>query len=83
MSWGLSFFVLLCLLALASYADEIYTVMGKFLSREYADNVDAWEQMVEPRLRLSRESAATSASVLRQIALVALAFLLEIGRAHV
>ncbi|HEY4008582.1 MAG TPA: hemolysin family protein [Acidobacteriaceae bacterium] len=76
MSWGIAFFVLLCLLALASYADEIYTVMGKFLSREYADNVEAWERMVEPRLRLSRESAAMSASVLRQIALVALTFLL-------
>ncbi len=76
MSWGIAVFVLLCLLALASYADEIYTVMGKFLSREYADNVEAWEGMVEPRLRLSRESAAMSASVLRQIALVALTFLL-------
>ena len=78
MSWGLTIFGLLCLLSLASYADEIYTAMGKFLSREYADNVEAWEQTVEPRLRLSRESAAVSASVLRQIALVALAFLLVI-----
>lgn len=76
MSWGIAFFVLLFLLALASYADEIYTVMGKFLSREWADNVEAWERAVEPRLRLSRESAATSASVLRQIVLVALTFLL-------
>jgi CBS domain containing-hemolysin-like protein len=76
MSWGIAVFVLLCLLALASYADEIYTVMGKFLSREYEDNVEAWERAVEPRLRLSRESAAMSASVLRQIALVALTFLL-------
>lgn len=76
MSWGLTVFAFLCLLPLASYADEIYTAMGKFLSREYADNVEAWERAVEPRLRLSRESAAVSASVLRQIALVALAFLL-------
>ncbi|HTV08756.1 MAG TPA: hemolysin family protein [Candidatus Aquilonibacter sp.] len=76
MSWGLTVVAFLCLLPLASYADEIYTAMGKFLSREYADNVDAWERTVEPRLRLSRESAAVSASVLRQIALVALAFLL-------
>jgi len=78
MSWGLTIFGLLCLLPLASYADEIYTAMGKFLSREYADNVEAWERTVEPRLRLSRESAAVSASVLRQIALVALAFLLVV-----
>src|SRR5215469_8411232 len=78
MSWGLTVFALLCLLSLASYADEIYTAMGKFLSREYADNVEAWERTVEPRLRLSRESATVSASVLRQIALVALTFLLVI-----
>ncbi|HZQ44265.1 MAG TPA: hemolysin family protein [Acidobacteriaceae bacterium] len=76
MSWGIAFFLLLLLLALTSYADEVYTVMGKFLSREYEDNVEAWERMVEPRLRLSRESAAMSASVLRQITLVALTFLL-------
>jgi CBS domain containing-hemolysin-like protein len=81
MSWGLTFFAFLCLLPLASYADEIYTAMGKFLSREYADNVEAWERAVEPRLRLSRESAAVSASVLRQIALVAVAFLL-VTRLH-
>ena len=81
MSWGLTVVAFLCLLPLASYADEIYTAMGKFLSREYADNVEAWERAVEPRLRLSRESAAVSASVLRQIALVAVAFLL-VTRLH-
>ena len=78
MSWALTIFGLLCLLSLASYADEIYTAMGKFLSREYADNVEAWERTVEPQLRLSRESAAVSASVLRQVALVEVAFLLVI-----
>ncbi len=36
--------------------------MGKFLAREYQDNIDAWEQVVEPRLRLGRESVALSAS---------------------
>jgi len=81
MTWGLTVFGLLCLLSLASYADEIYTAMGKFLSREYADNVEAWERTVEPRLRLSRESAALSASVLRQVVLLAVAFLL-VSRLH-
>jgi len=76
MTWGLTVFGLLCLLSLASYADEVYTAMGKFLSREYADNVEAWERLVEPRLRLSRESAGVSASVLRQVSLLAVAFLL-------
>ena len=77
MTWAfpLSVIILLGVLALAAYADRIYFEMGKFLSREYAENIDAWEELVEPRLRLSRESASTSASVLRQVALGALAFL--------
>ncbi len=77
MSWvyPLTMTVLLGVLALAAYADRIYFEMGKFLSREYAENIDAWEELVEPRLRLTRESAATSASVLRQVALGGLAFM--------
>jgi putative hemolysin len=78
MNWifGLSIALLLCLLALSAYIDRIYFEMGKFLSREYAENIDAWERWVEPKLSLSRESATMSASVLRQIALCALAFLM-------
>jgi len=71
-------FLLLCLLALAAYVDRIYFEMGKFLSREYTENIDAWERRVESRLKLSRESAALSASVMRQLALGALVFLLAI-----
>jgi CBS domain containing-hemolysin-like protein len=76
--FSIAVFLLLCLLALAAYVDRIYFEMGKFLSREYTENIDAWERWVEPKLRLSRESSAMSASVLRQIALVALVFLLAI-----
>jgi CBS domain containing-hemolysin-like protein len=80
MNWifGLLIALLLCLLALSAYIDRIYFEMGKFLSREYAENIDAWERWVEPKLSLSRESATMSASVLRQIALCALAFLMAI-----
>ena len=67
---------LLGVLALAAYIDRIYFEMGKFLSREYTENIDAWERHVEPYLKLTRESSALSASVLRQITLLALAFLL-------
>jgi putative hemolysin len=74
--FGISIALLLCLLALSAYIDRIYFEMGKFLSREYAENIDAWERWVEPKLSLSRESATMSASVLRQIALCALAFLM-------
>src|SRR5438067_278570 len=67
--------VLLFVLALAAYVDRIYTEMGKFLAREYQDNIDAWTRAVEPRLRLGRESIAMSASVLRQLALAAIALI--------
>ncbi|WP_158943551.1 hemolysin family protein [Granulicella sp. S190] len=74
-SYSLALMVLLAILALSSYVDRIYSEMGKFLAREYQDNVDSWERVVEPRLRIGRESIALSASVLRQLSLAALALL--------
>jgi putative hemolysin len=65
--------LLLCVLLLAAYVDRVYSEMGKFLAREYQDNIDSWEEVVEPRLRLGRESIALSASVLRQLSVAALA----------
>jgi len=74
-AYAIALFLLLVVLALAAYIDRIYFEMGKFLSREYQDNIDSWEKVVEPRLRLGRESIALSASVLRQLTLVTLALL--------
>ncbi len=74
-AYAIALVVLLGILALAAYVDRIYFEMGKFLSREYQDNIDAWEKVIEPRLRLGRESIALSASVLRQLTLVTLALL--------
>jgi CBS domain containing-hemolysin-like protein len=69
---AISLVVLLAILALVAYVDRIYSEMGKFLAREYQDNIDAWEQVVEPRLRLGRESVALSASILRQLTVATL-----------
>ena len=66
---------LLSVLTLAAYVDRVYSEMGKFLAREYQDNIDSWEQLMEPRLRLGRESIALSASILRQLSLAAIALL--------
>ncbi|MDQ2835511.1 MAG: hemolysin family protein [Acidobacteriota bacterium] len=74
-AYTVALLLLLAILALAAYVDRIYSEMGKFLAREYQDNIDAWEEVVEPRLRLGRESIALSASVLRQLTLAALAML--------
>jgi putative hemolysin len=67
--------VMLVVLALAAYVDRVYSEMGKFLAREYQDNIDAWTRAVEPRLHLGRESVALSASVLRQLALAGIALI--------
>ncbi|SFS08459.1 Hemolysin, contains CBS domains [Granulicella pectinivorans] len=61
--------LLMFALVIASYIDRVYSEMGKFLAREYQDNIDSWEEFVEPRLRLARESIGLSASILRQLAI--------------
>jgi putative hemolysin len=67
---------LLAALMVAAYADRVYSEMGKFLAREYQDNLDAWVERMEPRLGLSRDSIALSASILRQTSLAAIALIL-------
>jgi len=72
---ALAFVVLLGLLTLASYVDRLYTEIGKFLSREFQDNIDAFEQGVEPRLGVSRERAELSLAVVPQLTMAAIAML--------
>ena len=54
---------------LASYICLVHSEFGKILSREEQENLDAWEEQVEPRLGLSREHAELCAAVLQQLAL--------------
>ncbi len=70
-SAGLILFLLVVLM-LASYVDRLYSEMGKFLSREFQENIDVWEQRVEPKLGMKRDRIALSAAILT---LLALAFL--------
>ena len=70
---------LLFVLTMASYADRVYSEMGKFLAREYQDNIDSWVDRIEPRLGLSRDSVALSSSILRQSSLGAIGLLLGIS----
>lgn len=67
--------LLLAVLLLASYVDRLYSEMGKFLSREFQENIDAWEQLVEPRLGLSRENIALCSAVLAQLTTACIALL--------
>ena len=71
---------LIFVLTVASYADRVYSEMGKFLAREYQDNLDAWGERMEPRFGLSRDSVALSASILRQTSLASIALILGVRR---
>jgi|HubBroStandDraft_5_1064220.scaffolds.fasta_scaffold27271_2 putative hemolysin len=64
--------VLLLIHTLASYVDRIYSELGKFLSREFEDNMEVWEQQIEPTLGFSRERLALCAAVLAQLSLAAI-----------
>ncbi len=63
------------LLTLVSYVDRLYQEIGKFLSREFQDNIDAFEQLVEPRLGVTRERAALSMAILPQLVTAAIAMI--------
>jgi len=67
--------LLLGLLTLVSYVDRVYQEIGKFLSREFQDNIDIFEQKVEPNLRVSRTRASLSMAVLTQLTMAAIALL--------
>jgi putative hemolysin len=67
--------LLLGLLTLVSYVDRVYQEIGKFLSRDFQDNIDVFEQKVEPRLRVSRTRASLSMAVLAQLTIAAIALL--------
>ncbi len=68
--------VLLFLLAMVSYADRLYAEMGKFLSREFQENIEAFEKKIEPRLGVNRDRAALSMAVLAQMITAAIALLI-------
>jgi putative hemolysin len=68
--------VLIGLLILVSYVDRVYQEVGKFLSRDFQDNIDVFEQEIEPKLGISRTRAALSMAVLTQLTTATIAFLI-------
>jgi putative hemolysin len=62
---------------LASYMSRVYAEFGKILTHEIEENLDAWEELIEPQLGLTREHAAIGSAVLQQLALGIIA--LEFG----
>jgi CBS domain containing-hemolysin-like protein len=66
---GIVLVVFMGLLSLASYVDRLYAEMGKFLSREFQENIEVFEERVEPRLKVTRQRAALSMTLLMQLSM--------------
>jgi CBS domain containing-hemolysin-like protein len=67
---------LLGVLTLVSYVERLHTEAGKFLSREFQENIDSYEKLVEPRLHIGRERVALSMAVLEQLSTALFAMLI-------
>jgi CBS domain containing-hemolysin-like protein len=75
MNYAIAFVLVLLVgvLTLVSYVDRLYTEIGRFLSREFQDNIDSFEQKVEPKLRVGRPRASLSMAILVQLTMAAIA----------
>src|SRR5438270_3599271 len=84
MSWiiPIALVLLLALLTLSSYVLRVYTEMSKFLSREFQENIDTFEEKVEPRFGSLAGRAALSFSVLSQLSIAAIALLIAYPKFH-
>ena len=71
-----SLLLLIGLLTLVSYIDRVYQEAGRFLSREFQDNIDVFEQKIEPALKVSRGRSALSMAVLTQLIIAAIALVI-------
>jgi CBS domain containing-hemolysin-like protein len=69
--------VLSALLTLISYVERLYTESGKFLSREFQENIDAFENLVEPRLGAVSVRADLAIAVLAQLTTAAIAMMVS------
>src|SRR4051812_35608171 len=75
MGVSIAIVALVGLLTLVSYVERMYTEMGKFLSREFQENLEAFEQKVELRVGMNRERFALSIAVMEQLTTAAIAML--------
>lgn len=68
--------VLIALLLLSAYVSRLYSESGKFLSREFQENIELFEHQIEPRLGFSHHRAALSFALLEQLLISSICFLL-------
>jgi CBS domain containing-hemolysin-like protein len=68
--------VLIALLVISAYASRLYSESGKFLSREFQENIELFEHQIEPRLGFNHDRAALSFALLEQLLTASICFLL-------
>ena len=71
--------VLVSVQTLVAYVSRLYTESGKFLSREFQENIAAFETLVEPNLGVGREKASLSFAILEQLITATIAVLVAYG----
>lgn len=68
--------VLSALLTLTSYVERLYTESGKFLTRDFQENIEAFEKLVEPRLVSTSGRAFLAISLLSHFCTAAITLLI-------
>lgn len=74
--------ILFALVTVCAYVERVYAEIGKFLSREFQENIDHFEHQIEPRLKVSRSRAALSFAVLTQMLMAAIALVIGFAIFH-
>lgn len=72
----LAILLLSVLLMLSSYVERLYTESGKFLTREFQENIEAFEKLVEPRLVSTSGRAFLAIALLAHFCTAAIALLI-------
>ena len=72
----LAILVISALLTLSSYVERLYTESGKFLTREFQENIEAFEQLVEPKLVSTSGRAFLAISVLSHFCTAAITLMI-------
>ncbi len=69
--------VLIGINTLVSYTARLHTEAGKFLSREFQENIEIFESQIEPHLGVSKQRAYLSMALLEQLSIAGIALLVS------
>ena len=73
---AIALLALIALLVISAYVSRLYTESGKFLSREFQENIELFEHQIEPRLGFNHRRASLSFALLEHLLTAAICFLL-------